>query len=63
MTLTQDAAQIIGSFDNTVFRGTLGPVQVKGISGDGKVKNSTDCTQTLPRERTLILKDYSGLDR
>jgi hypothetical protein len=63
MTLTQDAAQIVCSFDNTVFRGTLEPVQAKGIWGDGTVKNCTDCTQTLPWDRTLILKDYSGLDR
>lgn len=33
MTLTQDAAQIVGFFDSAVFRRTLGPVQAKGIWG------------------------------
>jgi len=31
MTLTQNAAQNVGSFDSTFFRRTLGPVQAKGI--------------------------------
>jgi len=48
MTLTQDAAQIIDSFDSTVFLRTLGPVQAQGTWGDGTVKNSTDCIKTLP---------------
>ena len=48
MKLTQDAAQMIDSFDSTVFRRTLGPVQAYGIWGYGTVKNCTDCTKTLP---------------